>query len=232
MNFLISFLFILFLLRKLSRHGYLFQERGLVDIKGKGSMVTYFLVGNPVRTVKQPQDEFTNNPSLVIVEDATSTSSPHDEDNSEQAAADLCPFASSSSVCRSVHDSENIGSPHVKKDGICHFPVSQDINKNLRFKSAKERSFSKSQPDLSKQGCLSNGINVVCRQSDSKICSMFWTQIETTFIFVTRIGYLREKREVWRGGVNLTLNGVLKYAARFETSFIFVAWIGISGEDG
>jgi hypothetical protein len=45
--------------RQLWAFGYRFKERGLTEIKGKGLMETFFLVGRYERNIEEPKDEFT-----------------------------------------------------------------------------------------------------------------------------------------------------------------------------
>ena len=51
--------------RKLYDYGYVFKRRGQIEVKGKGCMTTFFLVGHNSRRTKQPQDQFTNLPDEV-----------------------------------------------------------------------------------------------------------------------------------------------------------------------
>lgn len=51
--------------RKLYDYGYVFKRRGQIEVKGKGCMTTFFLVGHNSRHTKQPQDQFTNLPDEV-----------------------------------------------------------------------------------------------------------------------------------------------------------------------
>ncbi|KAK7102523.1 guanylate cyclase soluble subunit beta-2-like [Littorina saxatilis] len=49
---------------KLFPYGYTFKDRGEIEVKGKGKMHTYFLVGYLSHHVKQPQDEFKQLPDV------------------------------------------------------------------------------------------------------------------------------------------------------------------------
>lgn len=46
----------------LAQRGYAFRTRGQIEVKGKGKMTTYFLVGSPSRDVREPDDEFLSLP--------------------------------------------------------------------------------------------------------------------------------------------------------------------------
>ncbi|KAL8603738.1 hypothetical protein ACOMHN_024354 [Nucella lapillus] len=50
---------------KLYDYGYVFKQRGEVEVKGKGKMVTYFLVGSQDQTLPQPSDDVTHLPDIV-----------------------------------------------------------------------------------------------------------------------------------------------------------------------
>lgn len=43
---------------------YTFRCRGEIDVKGKGKMVTYFLLGTDSKCVEEPDDEFQDLPVL------------------------------------------------------------------------------------------------------------------------------------------------------------------------
>ncbi|XP_076448368.1 guanylate cyclase soluble subunit beta-2-like isoform X2 [Babylonia areolata] len=51
--------------RLLYDYGYMFKRRGKIEVKGKGQMVTYFLVGHLQRPLPQPSDSFTQLSDLV-----------------------------------------------------------------------------------------------------------------------------------------------------------------------
>lgn len=46
--------------RKIEGDSYLFRSRGETEIKGKGRMHTYFLLGRDDRPMTEPDDDFTN----------------------------------------------------------------------------------------------------------------------------------------------------------------------------
>ncbi|KAL8566650.1 hypothetical protein ACOMHN_055587 [Nucella lapillus] len=59
---------------KLYPKGYVFKSRGEIDVKGKGKVVTYFLVGTLDRDLYQPDDNFSSLPDVLDPEAETSPS--------------------------------------------------------------------------------------------------------------------------------------------------------------
>ncbi|KAL8603727.1 hypothetical protein ACOMHN_024343 [Nucella lapillus] len=51
--------------QKLYKRGYVFKNRGEIEVKGKGKMTTYFLVGTLERDLKQPDDRFSFLPDML-----------------------------------------------------------------------------------------------------------------------------------------------------------------------
>ena len=47
---------------KLYEYGYVFKRRGEIEVKGKGVMTTFFLVGSGARSCRQPADGFSSLP--------------------------------------------------------------------------------------------------------------------------------------------------------------------------
>ena len=50
---------------KLYNQGYVFKRRGEIEVKGKGTMTTYFLVGTQRRALLQPRDHFAHQPDIL-----------------------------------------------------------------------------------------------------------------------------------------------------------------------
>lgn len=78
-----SVLFPLFPNSALRNLGFTFKRRGEIEVKGKGSMVTHFLISDGTTIVQEPTDDFTDNPTLTDDNLAPYDRNPEDKTDSE-----------------------------------------------------------------------------------------------------------------------------------------------------
>ena len=108
---------------------YFFRSRGEIEVKGKGKMSTFFLIGSKSKFVKEPNDEFVELPVVQEKsEHGTMSEQTCEQDTMTQSTGNV----SANSFVKSARGTKSVTKHRTEKNGNENYKNDCTVNSNFR----------------------------------------------------------------------------------------------------